>query len=180
MEFGDKLIEQRKMRGFSQEQLADKLGVSRQAISRWEAGSALPDVNNLKKISEIFEISIDYLLNDSCVPPKNDIKGSNKLNKKRNLYKISLFLVLFGIIGLCTLIILSSQIPAIEMKPYVLSDEVQIGTNQRETDQILYIQKEVYSFFPFLSYYNLTIIATGLIMMMAGGIMILIYIRKIN
>lgn len=36
MEFGDKLIEQRKMRGFSQEQLADKLGVSRQAISRWK------------------------------------------------------------------------------------------------------------------------------------------------
>ena len=48
----------------SQEQLAEKLDVSRQAISRWELGSALPDVNNIRQLSRVFAVSADYLLND--------------------------------------------------------------------------------------------------------------------
>lgn len=182
MEFGDKLIEQRRSRGLSQEQLADKLGVSRQAISRWEAGNAWPDVNNLKKISEIFAVSADYLLNDDC-EQENEIRNPKTMlaDKKRKLYKLSLFLVLFGMIGICVLVILSSQIPAIEMKPYVVSDVTQITTNQvEETDVTLYVQKEVHSFLPFLQYYHLTFVATGLLVMLAGGIALLIYVRKME
>ena len=46
MSFGAKLVEQRKKHAYSQEQLSDKIGVSRQAISRWEADDTLPDANN--------------------------------------------------------------------------------------------------------------------------------------
>lgn len=180
MGFGGKLVEARKEKGLSQEQLADKLGVSRQAVSRWEAGNVLPDVNNLKKISELFEISADYLLNDDCTQEK-DIKAVKNIPKRHNerkLYRLSLFLVLFGAIGISILIFLSSQIPAIEMKPFVVSDEAQINSDQRETNKVLYVQKKVYSLFPFLNYYNLNIIAAGFIIMLTGGIISLIYVKK--
>lgn len=67
-----------------------------------------------------------------------------------------------------------------EMKPFVISDVAQIDSNQRETNEILYVQKKVYSLLPFLNYYNLNIIAGSFIMMMAGGIILLIYVKKVQ
>ncbi len=64
MKFHEKLIKLRKSKGLSQEELAEMLDVSRQAISRWELESTLPDVPNLLKISEIFGVSTDYLVHD--------------------------------------------------------------------------------------------------------------------
>lgn len=64
MKFEEKLMVLRKKAGMSQEDLADRLGVSRQAISRWELGSTLPDAPNLLKLSDLFGVSIDYLLRD--------------------------------------------------------------------------------------------------------------------
>lgn len=60
----DKLVQLRKRKGWSQEDLAEKLDVSRQAISRWENGSALPDAYNLRQLSHLYDVSTDYLLND--------------------------------------------------------------------------------------------------------------------
>ena len=60
----DKLVQLRKRKGWSQEDLAEKLDVSRQAISRWENGSALPDAYNLLQLSHLYDVSTDYLLND--------------------------------------------------------------------------------------------------------------------
>lgn len=57
--FSEKLYELRKEKGFSQEELADKLNVARQTISKWENGTTTPDTNNLIELSNIFEISID-------------------------------------------------------------------------------------------------------------------------
>ena len=76
MKFEEKLIDLRKKNGMSQEELADRLGVSRQAVSRWELGSTLPDAPNLLKLSDLFGVSIDYLLRDEYddtqqVPPMN-------------------------------------------------------------------------------------------------------------
>lgn len=67
MTFADKLIRLRKKNGMSQEDLADKLGVSRQAISKWEGMLSVPDLQNVLKISELFNVSTDYLLKDSIV-----------------------------------------------------------------------------------------------------------------
>ena len=64
MKLADKLIELRKQKGWSQEEFAEKLDVSRQAISRWENETALPDAQNILRISKLFNVTTDYLLNE--------------------------------------------------------------------------------------------------------------------
>ena len=63
----DNLYELRRKNAISQEEFADKLGVSRQAVSKWERGEAYPDTENLIAISEIFGVTIDSLLNEKAV-----------------------------------------------------------------------------------------------------------------
>lgn len=63
MEFNNELQRLRKERGLSQEELGEKLGVSRQTISKWENGSAYPDMLNLMTISEFFGVTADELIN---------------------------------------------------------------------------------------------------------------------
>ncbi len=65
MNFSEKLKEIRRNEGLSQEQLAEKIGVSRQAITKWETGKGLPDVENMVIIAEIFKTTLDELLRDS-------------------------------------------------------------------------------------------------------------------
>ena len=60
--FGEKLRNHRKKLGMTQEEVAEKVGVSPQAISKWEAGDCLPDCFNLKAISDVYKISADVLL----------------------------------------------------------------------------------------------------------------------
>ena len=60
--FGEKLRNHRKKHGMTQEEVAEKVGVSAQAISKWEAGDCLPDCFNLKAISDVYKISVDVLL----------------------------------------------------------------------------------------------------------------------
>ncbi len=62
MTLGKKLRSARKSAGLTQEQLSEKLLVSRQAITKWEAGKGMPDIENLKQLSKLLNISIDYLL----------------------------------------------------------------------------------------------------------------------
>lgn len=64
MILADKIIEERKKNGWSQEELANKLGVSRQAVSKWESSGSIPDLQRILQISEIFGVTTDYLLKD--------------------------------------------------------------------------------------------------------------------
>ena len=64
MELSKRIIELRKINSMTQEDLAEALGVSRQSISKWENGECLPDINKLRAIAKVFEVSIDYLIND--------------------------------------------------------------------------------------------------------------------
>ena len=64
MKLSEKIVNLRKARNMSQEELAEQLDVSRQAVSRWEVGSALPDASNILQLSKLFGVSADYLLND--------------------------------------------------------------------------------------------------------------------
>lgn len=64
MTFGEKLKEARKEAGFSQEQLAEKMIVSRSAVAKWESDKGMPDVNNRKAMAQLLNISVDYLLDD--------------------------------------------------------------------------------------------------------------------
>ena len=65
MIFADKLIDLRKKNGWSQEELAEKLNVSRQAVSKWEGAQSVPDMSRIIQLSELFGVSTDYLLKDS-------------------------------------------------------------------------------------------------------------------
>ncbi len=64
MILADKITEERKKNGWSQEELADKLGVSRQAVSKWESAGSVPDLQRIIQLAELFGVSTDYLLRD--------------------------------------------------------------------------------------------------------------------
>jgi len=79
---GNKLQQLRKDRRMSQEKLAEELGVTRQAVSKWELDAALPDIGNIVALSEVFGVTTDYLLKDGAhtddqtdAPPDNTHKS---------------------------------------------------------------------------------------------------------
>lgn len=74
MTLGEKLKEARKQAGLSQEQLSEKLNISRSAVAKWETDKGIPDVDNLKALSQLLDVSIDYLLNDGADLDKAVIK----------------------------------------------------------------------------------------------------------
>ena len=85
MTFSEKLIRLRRREGLSQEQLADRLGVTRQSVSKWESGSAAPETGKLIAISELFGVSLDYLLKswveeDAAAAPGGS--GTERLERK--------------------------------------------------------------------------------------------------
>ncbi|RKD31318.1 helix-turn-helix domain-containing protein [Lacrimispora algidixylanolytica] len=80
MTFGKKLKNARKEANFSQEQLAEKLSVSRSAIAKWETDKGMPDVQNLKVIAQLLDVSVDYLLDEDEKISFNEIKESINLD----------------------------------------------------------------------------------------------------
>ena len=80
MEFNEKIQELRKQKGLTQEELAESLFVSRTAVSKWESGAAVPEIDKIIAMSEIFGVSTDYLLKDELgneLPaPKEEISES--------------------------------------------------------------------------------------------------------
>lgn len=72
MNFAEKLLTLRTQYGYSQEALAEKLNVSRQAISKWEMGTTLPETDKVITISNFFEVSTDYLLKDNIQLNNNE------------------------------------------------------------------------------------------------------------
>ena len=69
MILADKITDLRKKNGWSQEELAGMLDVSRQSISKWESAQSTPDMNRILKMSEVFGVSTDYLLKDELELP---------------------------------------------------------------------------------------------------------------
>ncbi len=95
MIFSEKLQLMRKSKGLTQEELAEKLCVSRQAVAKWESGQSYPDIGNLIMISELFKVTVDYLVkdHDECkITPAGQEAVENKklrgflLEAKRNTY----------------------------------------------------------------------------------------------
>ena len=87
LKFNEKLIKLRKASGLSQEELGDKLNVSRQTISKWELGETTPEMDKLEELSNLFEISIDELVKDNAIP--NTIIKEIDQRKVESLYKDS-------------------------------------------------------------------------------------------
>ncbi len=110
MEFHNKLYNLRKQKGLSQEELANRLNVSRQTISKWETGDSAPDMDKLIAISAMFEISLDELVMDKvpAQPEKNSLKSDiaaglkekilTDKNKKRAKTGLKIAVIIFGVI----------------------------------------------------------------------------------
>lgn len=97
MTLGEKIKEARKNHGLSQEQFAEKLCVSRSAVAKWETDKGTPDIENLKAISSLLNVSIDYLLDDGekeitevVTKESYDIKSYGKGIKKAKKDKVML------------------------------------------------------------------------------------------
>lgn len=86
IELGNRLQELRKKNGYSQESLAEKLDVSRQAVSKWERGEAAPDTDNLIMLAKLYQVSLDELV-DNNVP---DTTKTQKVEFKNGDKKISI------------------------------------------------------------------------------------------
>ena len=84
MTLGEKLKEIRKRFGLSQEQLAEIMSVSRQAITKWENDGGLPDVSNLQELSKVFGITVDYLLNVETGLPALQLRKVLDRDKYKN------------------------------------------------------------------------------------------------
>ncbi|MCR5345065.1 MAG: helix-turn-helix transcriptional regulator [Lachnospiraceae bacterium] len=122
MEFNNKLYELRKQKGLSQEELASRLNVSRQTISKWEVGESTPDMEKLAAISELFDISLDELVLDKATKKEetteqitkselySDIKEhvlteDNKKKARKGLKIAGIVLTVFFLIDLISMII---------------------------------------------------------------------------
>jgi len=86
MILADKIINERKKLGWSQEELADKLGVSRQSVSKWESAQSVPDLQRILEMSKVFGVSTDYLLKDDI----ENVIPSEKDETDTSLRKLSL------------------------------------------------------------------------------------------
>ena len=81
MNFSEKLTALRRREGMSQEQLADRLGVTRQSVSKWEGGAAQPELAKLVALSEMFHVSVDYLVKDYMEEPEQTAAGASSTAK---------------------------------------------------------------------------------------------------
>lgn len=103
MKLSKKLVSLRKKKRLSQMELAEMLQVSRQAISKWETGKAVPSIENLKCLSELYQISMDDLISSEetiqmtdCISTINEESMKSKENKKKedwNTKKLSIIFV---------------------------------------------------------------------------------------
>lgn len=122
MEFNNKLYELRKQKGFSQEELANRLNVSRQTISKWEVGESTPDMEKLVAISDLFEVSLDELVKGEepklAEPSEQIVKSElysdikeqvltvdNKKKKKKGIKIAGIILGIFVLIDVISFVI---------------------------------------------------------------------------
>ncbi len=98
MEFSEKLQKLRKEKGLTQEELAERLYVSRTAVSKWESGRGYPNLDSLKDIARFFKISIDELLSGEELLTAAEMESRKKINDFRG--------VLFGLLDLSVILLL--------------------------------------------------------------------------
>ena len=105
MAFSEKLYELRRKGCLSQEQLAEQLGVSRQAISKWESGKTMPESDTLVSISQYFNVSLDYLMKEDNSVSGDVTSKDNSQTKSRRGQEKRVFGVVICIVGMVCLIV---------------------------------------------------------------------------
>lgn len=98
MDFQERLFALRRQAGLSQEELANLLNVTRQAVQKWEAGTSRPDMDNLVSLSEYFQVSLDYLVKGKeTAPPPAPTVVNNYYHEHRRYYEYKSKRTLFGL-----------------------------------------------------------------------------------
>lgn len=113
MTFGEKLQALRKARGWSQEELATQINVSRQALSKWESGASVPDTENVVALSRLFGVSTDYLLleNGETTAQAAPTAAPSAESKWPIMRIVWLFTMILAILGKIVLRIWASTLP---------------------------------------------------------------------
>lgn len=114
MKFNEKLVKLRKENLLSQEELAEKLGVTRQTISKWELEQTTPDMDKLSQIAKLFNVSVDELLNETEEPIKANQASEKNKNKKNTAIVIILIIVLIVVLGGVGLAIFNKPAKSVE------------------------------------------------------------------
>lgn len=117
MTTGEKIKALRKKANMSQEQLAHVLGLSRQAISRWETENAIPETNIVLKLSESFHVTTDYLLKDSVdnPPEQRDVDSEPKISKFSSNLIIGIGSAIIAFIVFLIVLIISTVEPMMKV-----------------------------------------------------------------
>ena len=105
MILAEKISEERKKNGWSQEELAEKLSVSRQSVSKWESGQSVPDLNRILEMARIFGVTTDYLLKDEIEEAEN-VDGFKSTESSKKLRKVTGYKVALEI---CQLMVATVQ-----------------------------------------------------------------------
>lgn len=109
MAFGDNIRKLREEKGFTQQQLADRLYVSRQTICRWENGSRQPDLDMAEKVAEIFRVSLDELISEKeqqgCMFDNTDLQTERFTERKRLREQQKRILDIIQIVGAVYMVI---------------------------------------------------------------------------
>jgi len=110
MKLSDKIVALRKGAGLSQEGLAERLNVSRQAISRWEQGTAMPDASNLLQLSKLFGVTTDYLLHDDYESDRDlpTVRAAERKGTRQALFYFVILEVMAVLIQVMTFVILQN------------------------------------------------------------------------
>lgn len=147
MNLPEKLASLRKQKGLTQQNLAETLNVSRQAVSRWEVGAAVPTTDNLRVLSELYGVSVDYLLCDNAADsceneetqrqaPKEQ-SGEPKSQKSKHVFIFAGALLLGVVIGILVCMIAvqnrnrkleQEQTVPIEEMDTIVEDDYPVGT----------------------------------------------------
>lgn len=106
MKLEEKLISLRKEKGLSQMKLAEMMNVSRQAISRWEVGAAVPSTDNLKFLGNLYGVSLEYLLHDDAPKPnQNETPMQKRIIEKQESRRKTVFVVLVAVLAVAVIVL---------------------------------------------------------------------------
>lgn len=146
MQVGTQIKKYRSDRGFSQEELAEKVYVSRQTVSNWETGKNYPDIHSLLLLSSLFNVSLDQLIKGDVETMRTEIKETEirKFNFYGTIYGILLIMVIVSVVPLMAWIDLYAIIPWGALVAVTLG--VSIKVERLKKDNNLSTYKEIVAF----------------------------------
>lgn len=119
----EKLIALRKKAGLSQQELAEKLDVTRQAVSRWEVGTALPTTENLLALRKLYGVTLDYLVDDAVESPNMTTNQDKRIQDFEKRIRKQRILLIFVCVLLIVVVAVVATIATMQIKNRIIPIE---------------------------------------------------------